>query len=803
MHRRRDASLALAVLLLWAFFAQAVSSMVVQSPTVDEQAHLIRGYLYLKSGDPHFRIGHPILADALSAIPVWALMDLHLPADDPAYVSNNWGDFSDHFIWRQGNNVDLIFFLGRLPTIALVMLLAALVFRWGRQLGGKAAGLIGLALIVFDPTIVAHSQLITHDAPVSVFFFASAYGLWRYLETHRTRDLMLTGIAFGLAQSCKFSALSLVPIFIAVVAVWPFLSGVAASGRLRWLWRHALSLLIIFVISALTVWAVYRFTVHPLSEPLRFDLWHLKFDSPLPAPAYFEDLLWETRYFGRDRYFFLCGNYSATGWWYYLPTAFVLKSPLPAILLAGAGLVSLSSGSRSWPRLMALLVPGGAFFAATLVSPLDIGYRYFIPVLPFLYVLAGRLAMFAQGRWRLVLVGALAWSAVIAVRIYPNDLAYFNELAGGPDNGWRCLVDSNIDWGQDLIALRNVVKQYGLGRIKLSYFGSAHPSYYGLDFEPLPTADLTPERGNPSTRTFYPFAPGPGIYAISVTNMRGVALPPDKWDTFAWFRDKSPFAKAGYSIFLYQVEPTGQPVEVALAGIQIDEIDPKTFAAFGTNDMRLHWFDARTSLVIPPQPVWYVLDQGNLASWGWSGPRPCTTTNGQTCRLYPPDPAAHAAALAAIERMSAASRVWQSPALASPTDQSPSPLELPANLGDQIQFLGYELESHTSKVDQVSLWTAWRVTAMPDGPRVIFAHLLGPDGQVVAQWDGLDVPVEGWRPGDTFIQQVSLPLPKDVAPGKYWIQVGVYNPDTMERLPVLAHGAHIADRILLDALPLK
>jgi len=803
MHRRRDASLALAVLLLWAFFAQAVSSMVVQSPTVDEQAHLIRGYLYLKSGDPHFRIGHPILADALSAIPVWALMDLHLPADDPAYASNNWGDFSDYFIWRPGNNVDLIFFLGRLPTIALVMFLAALVFRWGRQLGGKAAGLIGLALIVFDPTIVAHSQLITHDAPVSVFFFASAYGLWRYLETHRTRDLILTGIALGLAQSCKFSALSLIPIFVAIVAVWPFLSGVAASGRLRWLLSHALRLLIIFAISALTIWAVYRFTVHPLSEPLKFDLWHVKFDLPLPAPAYFEDLLWETRYFGRDRYFFLCGNYSATGWWYYLPIAFVLKSPLPATLLIGAGLVSLSCGSRSWPRLMALLVPGGAFFAATLVSPLDIGYRYFIPVLPFLYVLAGRLAMLAQGRWRLVLVGALAWSAVIAVRIYPNGLAYFNELAGGPDNGWHCLVDSNIDWGQDLIALRNVVKQYGLGRIKLSYFGSAHPSYYGLDFEPLPTADLTPERGNPATRTFYPFAPGPGIYAISVTNMRGVALPPDKWDTFAWFRDKSPFAKAGYSIFLYQVEPTGQPVEVALSGIQIDEIDPKTFAAFGTNDVRLHWFDARTSLVIPPQPVWYVLDQGNLASGGWSGTRPCATTNGQSCRLYPPDLAAHAAALAAIERMSAASRVWQSPALVPPTDQPPSPLELPANLGDQIQFLGYVLESLTPKADHFSLQTAWRVTAVPDGPRAIFAHLLGPDGQVVAQWDGLDVPVEGWRPGDTFVQLVSLPLPKDVVPGKYWIQVGVYNPDTMERLPVLAHGAHIADRILLDATYLK
>ena len=96
--------------------------------------------------------------------------------------------------------------------------------------------------------------------------------------------------------------------------------------------------------------------------------------------------------------------------------------------------------------------------------------------------------------------------------------------------------------------------------------------------------------------------------------------------------------------------------------------------------------------------------------------------------------------------------------------------------------------------------TAWRVTAPPDGPRAIFVHLLAPDGQVAAQWDGLDLPVQGWREGDVMLQMASLDLPSNLPPGQYWLQTGVYNPATMERLRVWVDGAPIADRILLSPM---
>jgi len=844
MWRKHHCPNLLAVLLLWALFAQCVTSMVVKSPTVDEQAHLMRGYVYLELGDLHFKIGHPMLANVLNAFPLWALTDLSVPTDDVAWEENQWGPFADRLIWRPGNNVDLIFFLGRLMTVALGMLFAALVFRWARQLWGTWAGVVALALFVFDPTIVAHSRLTTDDVAVSFFYFAATYGLWRYLETDRTRDLLLAGVAFGLAQGCKFSALLLVPVFITVVGLWPFqykgkrsdffLRPPGPTGRRRWLLQHGLGLLAVFAIGALTLWAVYRFEVRPVSG------WSL----PVPAAAYFEDLIWETTYLGQEGYVFLNGEISATGWWYYFFVASALKSPLPALLLLGTTLIGLRRSLPSRPgdreeasRLIALLLPALIYLLSTIVVSFNIGYRFFIPVLPYLYVLAGRLAARAKrllpiqkdarphptvyrrrrrrrGRQRLLLAGALIWSVAIALCIHPHHLAYFNALAGGPDNGWRYMVDSNIDWGQDLPALRDIVERCNLGQIKLSYFGTAHPSYYGLNFEPLPTWEPTPEQGNPFTRTYYPHNPAPGVYAISATHLQGVVMDPDQWDTYAWFRDKRPFAKAGYSIFLYRVEPSGPPADVALSNLQIDELTPETFAAFGTNDVRLRWFDAHTSLVIPSRPGWYALlgedKPTSLDTWGWNTVHSCATILGQKCWLYPPDPDAHATVMRHIEDLTAASQAWHSTAPVPSSEDQLAPLPLPVNLGDQLQFLGYE--PFTGAPDPAvcnpqsatcHILTAWRVTAPPDGPRAIFVHLLTPSGEVTAQWDGLDVPVEGWRAGDTILQMASFDLPDALPSGRYWLQTGVYNPATLERLPVLADAAPIADRILLTPIQLE
>jgi hypothetical protein len=445
-----------------------------------------------------------------------------------------------------------------------------------------------------------------------------------------------------------------------------------------------------------------------------------------------------------------------------------------------------------------LLIPIGFFLVAAVYSPLDIGFRYLLPLFPYLYVYISQLNFLIRWPRGLPLATIAAWLMIISLLIYPHYLSYFNILAGGPDNGWRYLTDSNIDWGQDLPALHDLIQRRNLGRVKLAYFGTAHPSYYDIDFEPLPTWEPAPEQGNPFTKTYYPHKPSPGVYAISATLLQGVVMEPEQWDTYVWFRDKEPFAKAGYSIFLYRVEPTGPPANVVLSGIQIDHLASKTFANFGTNDIRLRWFDAQTSLVVPNRPTWYVTEGADLTSWSLEDAPNCITDETRDCTLYLPDPDAHAAVLDYIEALEADSEVWFSSALAPSPEEQLSPLSLPINLGDQLQFLGYELDTCNVQSATCNLSISWRVTAPPDGPRAIFVHLLAPDGQVAAQWDGLDVPVKGWRVGDTILQKASFDLPPDLSSGQYWLQTGVYNPDTMKRLPVLTDGERIADRILLS-----
>jgi len=249
---------------------------------------------------------------------------------------------------------------------------------------------------------------------------------------------------------------------------------------------------------------------------------------------------------------------------------------------------------------------------------------------------------------------------------------------------------------------------------------------------------------------------------------------------------------------------------VALAGIQIDALTPETFAQFGANDLRLRWFDARTSFVLPAEPAWVATGAKGeeIERWYDGAEWLCETVDGRDCHLYGPDLAAYQRLLEQAEAYAQISQVWRSDALVPDVaeNNSPEALDLPVNLGNELAFLGYKLQDE-EQGGMLKLLTAWRVIAPVDRnnlstpsliERAIFVHLLGPGGEVVAQWDGLDVPAVGWRAGDTFFQVVKLDLPSDLSEGAYWLQAGLYNPETMARLPVLVAQEVIADRILLE-----
>jgi hypothetical protein len=249
---------------------------------------------------------------------------------------------------------------------------------------------------------------------------------------------------------------------------------------------------------------------------------------------------------------FFLGQYSYEGWWSYYLVAFLIKTPLGSLMLMALSLLFYQTGSRLKARqAIFLLLPVIIILLATTQAKVNIGLRHILPIYPFLFVLASRLATIRlQRRWLApALIGvALSLTMISSLRIAPHQLAYFNEIIGGPGQGYRYLADSNLDWGQDLKSLKAYIDKEKLPIIYLSYFGSAPPSYYGIRYQYVP--GTWPLEWPPPADTVPPEM-SRKILAVSVNNMQDVFTPYEP--LFRWLRLRKPIAKIGYSIFVYDL----------------------------------------------------------------------------------------------------------------------------------------------------------------------------------------------------------------------------------------------------------
>jgi hypothetical protein len=247
---------------------------------------------------------------------------------------------------------------------------------------------------------------------------------------------------------------------------------------------------------------------------------------------------------------FLLGHLSDDGFPHYFLVSFLLKTPLPLLVLV---LLALARIPRLSPRTaMFLWGPVAIYLGLTLGRGLQIGHRHLLPILPFLLVAAGE-ASAGLLRWRrpigLVVLGVLGvWYATGTLANHPHHLAYFNELGGGPSRGWQLLVDSNLDWGQDLKRLKKWLDAHGVEEVKLSYFGSASPTYYGIRGERLPGYSAPhPPR---ITREVFPG----DVVAVSATNLQGVYLDPEDRGLMERLRGLRPVGRVGRSILVYRAD---------------------------------------------------------------------------------------------------------------------------------------------------------------------------------------------------------------------------------------------------------
>ncbi|MEA3308991.1 MAG: hypothetical protein U9Q70_05715, partial [Chloroflexota bacterium] len=552
----------------------------------------------------------------------------------------------------------------------------------------------------------------------------------------------------------------------------------------RWtrLLQRGLSYTGLLCVAALTLWGLYGFEVRPLPEILNGIL-------PLPAAAHIERglRLQDNLAYGRET--FLLGQNGMHGWWYYFPIAFALKTPLPLLILLGVSLLRIMyRGLHRELHVSQLTLYAFPLLYAisALFSPLNIGYRHLLPLLPFLYIgiascQSKKPLRNTQYARRFTFYVLLIWLAFGALALAPHYLTFFNEIAGGPENGWRWLADSNTDWGQGYQELAAFQEQAEIEHFNLSAFIFYDPALYGVRYTPL-----TPYGGN--TPAIFPsrFAPPAGDYAISATTLDGIPLAdPEMYD---WFRWREPEARLGNALFYYHIS-AAETEGSWLAQCVTPTIPLNTEAiqaGFGNRTLRKLTFDCTQSWLIPQngEPGYYAL-HGALLQDDWR------------TRLHYTPPRSHdtfivhhltATRIAYQQREYGASPafalyhattppsepippgVWMAPAATPPQDLTPSSLQQPPlALDGPLTHLGSRLTRSDDARLEIETW--WQVTqGSISRPLSIMAHLITAAGETLEVADGLGVPPDSWQTGDIIIQRHQF----SAHAGKLYLRTGAY-----------------------------
>lgn len=596
------------VICVAAFVGLALGDILSTSPTYDEPFQLVAGYTQLSTGDHRFGPDHPPLfrrvaalpllwmqtwpaagrPDATRAIDVMAAAWTRMPFDANAHYAFEkqflFGLADPEFGSPTTEAVPLGAFLNDAQTMivrARVMillttgvLLAILVFCWSFELWGASGAAWSVLLFCFDPSFIAHSGLVTTDAAAATLMFAAVYFFWRSTRSRPIANGALFAASFAAAMLAKYSCVLLVPILLLLVP--------GKAGLKRRLAILAAAGVFAFV----AIWGVYGFRFRASSVDMRVEApvtwWYGAAEllerysgappigapmSPhppiglagrlvlaaqelrlLPQPYLYGFA--EVRAHSLARGSFLRGQFATLGFHSYFLWTFLYKTPLLTMLAIAAG-VAIVIRRRS-PATAFLLVPVALYFAVSVTSSLNIGHRHLLPIYPFLYVAAGSIATVASRRAILAVAPLAVLPAFVVLApwqpVVNQHLAYFNELGGGPERGGDLLVDSNLDWGQDLPRLAAWLQGHGVSEpINLVYFGTADPRAYGIRY-------VNVERGYTLERPVpLRSLPRPALLAISITALRS----PSAADHEFWpnaLRGAKLVGRAGYSILIYRLE---------------------------------------------------------------------------------------------------------------------------------------------------------------------------------------------------------------------------------------------------------
>lgn len=578
--------LAAALLVLGALSLQSIGAWQ-DSQTTDEAVHLAAGLSYWQTGDWRLNPEHPPIFKLLAALPLLTLTSARLDTNGEVWRQGNEWLVGAEFLYRLPAQVRYgtrwLMFLGRLPMIGLWLLLVLGLYGWSRQRWGEWPAVAVAAAAAYDPNLLGHGHLVTNDVGLALLFLLVCWRLDRFVHQPSWRELLFLVSLFALAQGMKFSAviLWLIVPFVTVLRL------IQPGGLFSWSWWRRLVVGLIVGASFVT-WMVYGFGLQRIDrDPRVTRLWQerqtivdqgtvdqqppfvrvlIGWSDPdsaggrwlmnfsrwtVPGYWYWRGLASASshNYFGHAAY--LLGQTSERGWWYYFPVALWVKIPLPllaAVLiwiawqastvvrrwrkrqLHWAGLWSAAGWTMFFPPLL--------FLVSSMTSHINIGLRHIFPTYVFLPLAVGSLLTAAK-RWRPRLAvwttaGAIILPITVGWAAWPNTIGYFNGFGGGTTGGYRFVLDSNLDWNQDIWRLRAWLDRRRFPRVHLALFGSIPLDAVFPERRPVPTDDQIASGERPRD-----------VVVISAGQLYNEDGP------FRWLRTYRPTWRIGSSITAY------------------------------------------------------------------------------------------------------------------------------------------------------------------------------------------------------------------------------------------------------------
>ncbi len=536
-----------AALLLALLVVLAVDSSRKKSATFDESNHLTRGLYPLSGQGFKLNVDHPPLINLLQALPVWLTMRPAVPRSEELVYP--FFAYSEQVLWRSGNRGPAMIRTARLVTVGISVALGLLLLIWARTLYGPWGALLALSAFVFWPEVLAQGSLTTTDMGHAGAFFLFAFALWRLLLAPSWGRTLLVGICLGLALGTKHTTLLLIPgsVMVLIWAQWRPEHGLhgalgtfavtLSTGNFR---RRLLYGLLVWstalLIALVVIWGVYGFSIGPLAD----HSW------TVPAPDYIGGVLRRTASLKANRWFFLNGEVSRAGFYSFFPLALLVKTPLSlfALLLLTAFYHGAGKLHVRW-AMGGTLILLGLYLVAMLLSRMNLGLRYALPFYPFLCLYLGSLVQTMRRRkissWAPAVLICLLGASTVAA--HPDHLSSFNRLIPS-HRRHHFLVDSNLDWGQELPALARYQRTHGIAKIRLGYFGTADPAAYGVKYEGLPSfmSRAIKYHGSSSLELR-------GVIAVSVTLLQGLYTPRPEF--YVALRGMEPTASLGGSILIF------------------------------------------------------------------------------------------------------------------------------------------------------------------------------------------------------------------------------------------------------------